>query len=191
MAVCGAATLATQALAVPIQFQFSFASPDTPARANGTITFESTLLPNPPPNSILTSDPSILELNVVVTGASAGNGTFGLADFSSIDFLSDLAMDYSRELVGQPTLQNPWGTTDACGAGDMAADPASAGGPHLKGPAPGLGGTGGDFNLFGVGPTTPSGEWYFSLYANAGTADCMILTSMRPTNVRQVPVLDA
>jgi hypothetical protein len=42
-----------------------------------------------------------------------------------------------------------------------------------------------------VGPTAPSGEWYFSLYANAGTADCMILTSMRPTNVRQVPVLDA
>ncbi len=98
-----------------MQFQFTFSSPFGPAQANGTITFESSLLPNPPTNFVLPSA-AVLDLNVTVTGAIAGNGSFGLGDFDDIPFNSPSALDFSRELVGQMTIDgasHPWTTTAA------------------------------------------------------------------------------
>jgi hypothetical protein len=49
----------------------------------------------------------------------------------------------------------------------------------LSGP---LGGSGGDFNLFGppANVAAPTGEWWFTLLANGGSASCMVLSSLGP-----------
>lgn len=45
-------------------------------------------------------------LNVTVSGASAGNGSFTLADFTNIYFRASSALDFSQNLVGQAALQD-------------------------------------------------------------------------------------
>jgi len=143
------------AWAAPITFFFTFADPSGPARATGFITFERTLLPNPGNTNFDLPDPAVLDLSVTVTGAASGNGTFTLADFSRVAWDTNGGMlDFSRELVGQPTSNDPWGTIS------------------------GLGG-GGDFNLFRAVGSAPNGEFFFTLCANNGTADCMELQTMR------------
>lgn len=89
------------AIAAPVTFTFRFVN--GPATAAGTITLESTLV-NPGPGVIALPNPAVLDLNVTVTGAAAGNGTFGLAAFGAIVFASVGALDFSRDLVGQPNL---------------------------------------------------------------------------------------
>jgi len=130
------------------------------------------LLANPGNNNFSLPNPAVLDLHVVVSGAASGNGTFGLADFSSVRFQTNGGtLDLTRQLVGQPTSQNPFGTTDGC---------------PLTGP---LGGTGGDFNLFNSTASAPNGEWFFTLLANHGTADCMVLKSLAPPQLEIVPTL--
>jgi hypothetical protein len=160
------------AVAAPVTFNFTFSSPSTAATAVGSITFESTLLANPGSNNFSLPAPAVLDLRVVVSGAAAGNGTFTTSDFSSVTFdTNGGTLNLTQELVGQPTSNAPWGTTDGC----------ALGGP--------LGGTGGDFNLFGAGPA-PNGEWFFTLSANGGSGDCMVLRSMaRAGGVAPVPTL--
>ncbi|MBU6199576.1 MAG: IPTL-CTERM sorting domain-containing protein, partial [Xanthomonadaceae bacterium] len=62
-------------------------------------------------------------------------------------------LDFSKQLVGQPTSGAPWGTT--------------------------YNGTSGDFNLFGKGlpDLAPIGQNYFTLCADAGQSGCASLTS--------------
>jgi hypothetical protein len=98
-------------------------------------------------------NPIVLDFQVTVSGATGGNGTFGLADFTQISWCTNGAtLDLGAELVGQPTPGDPWGTP---------------------------GGDGGDFNLFGAAPR-PNGVEFFTLCANGGEdPDCMILRSMR------------
>lgn len=44
---------------------------------------------------------NVSALNVTVSGATAGNGSFVLADFGNIYFQSNAALDFSQNLVGQ------------------------------------------------------------------------------------------
>ncbi len=99
--------------AAPITFQFVFsgASFGNTALAEGIITFEDTLLPNPGSTNLSTASPAILDLSVSVSGAGMGNGVFGLSDFLSVDWNTNGgALDFSNELVGQSTSGDPWGT---------------------------------------------------------------------------------
>jgi hypothetical protein len=161
-----------------VTFQFTFCSSvNTGASARGYITFDGALMQNPFSGSIAIPGPEILDLSVTVSGAAAGNGSYGMNEFSSIYWDSEQTLlDLGIELVGQPTLGLPWGTI-----------PSNA--------------DAGDFNLFanGAGPgedsTTPAlytpeapgapagapvGGWFFTLIADGGQADRMVIKSMVP-----------
>jgi hypothetical protein len=156
------ATAAASALAAPITFNFSFADPGSTARATGFITFESTLLPNPGNSTFVLPDPAVLDLQVTVSGATSGNGTFGIASFNQVFFdTGGGTLDFSRPLVGQPTAGAPWGTT--------------------------FDGSSGDFNVFGTGSPAPTGVIFFTLGADNGLAEAMVLTRM--TSNLNVPTL--
>ena len=160
------------AFAAPLKFNFTFQG-QSGATAVGSVTVESTAITNPGGFNFSLPNPAVLDLQVVVSGAGAGNGTFGISDFSSI-FLDTGGgtLNFSQQMIGQPTADAPFGTTDGC-AGD---------GP--------LGGTGGDFNIFFAGPPAPQGVWYFTLGAEGGEGACMVLTSLVVGNpVTAVPTL--
>ena len=175
-AFCACCLFAAAAQASPVTFNFTYsganitplppalASPTYPkapmvssgnsAVITGSITFESTLLANPGNNSFSLPNPAVLALTVTVSGANAGNGTFGISDFAQVFFDTNGAtLDFSRQLVGQPTNTDPWGTPS--------------------------GGGGGDFNLIGIGlpNTSPVGEFFFTLCTNGGSGDCTQLVS--------------
>lgn len=144
------AAVATSALAAPVTFRFLFT--DGTARATGTITLESTLV-NPGAGFYALPNPAVLGLQVTVTGATAGNGTFGIGSFTGVIFdTAGSTLDFSRELVGQTAGAGLWGTT------------------------------GGDFNLFGTAAPAPLGVFPYALGANFGGANTMLLTSMSPAN---------
>ena len=160
---------AGSALAAPITFPFRFADPNSSAQAIGTITSESTLLSNPGGIDVFLPDPAVLALSVTVSGSAAGNGTFGIGDFTEVVFNTGGAtLNLASELVGQMTPGGPWGTPD---------------------------GNTGDFNLFSGAAKRatsytavtglpaganlpPSGVFYFTLGANGGQDEPMVLTGM-------------
>jgi hypothetical protein len=164
-------SLASSAFAAPITFPFRFADPTGPAQAVGSITFESTLLVNPGANDFFLPDPAVLALDVTVSGSIAGNGSFGITDFNEVVFdTAGGTLDFGSQLVGQPTSGGPWGTPD---------------------------GSSGDFNLFVSGGTRaagerypsasvvpngvaapPNGNFFFTLGANGGAGENMVLTAM-------------
>jgi hypothetical protein len=129
------------------------------------------LLPNPETceegSGFHLPHPAVLALQVTVSGATSGNGTFDLTDFSSIAWCTNGArLNLCAELVGQPTRDDPWGTPS--------------------------GGDGGDFNLFAATPQAPEGEWYFTLcpdhgQAGDGQGECMSLTTMLARECVVVP----
>jgi hypothetical protein len=129
------------------------------ASATARITIDDTALLNPGSNDT-DFNPFIVTFTITVSGASSGNGTFTLADFNRIALETgpgnpgDLALDFSRELVGQDTGTDPWGTRS--------------------------GGGGGDFNVFSLNPTVPVGVAHFALSTNGGAGDLLDLTSFRP-----------
>ncbi len=100
---------------------------------------------------------AITDLSLTISGASFGNGTFGLSDFSFYVFNAPSQLDYTRELIGQ-TLGNGclYGTSDGpCGNGQS-----------------------GDFNLFGSSQTSPNGTYYFRLSTFGGAGDSLYITSL-------------
>ena len=119
------------------------------ATGTGTITFDPSTLTNPGFSAF-----SPTAFSITIANDGAGNGTFGLADFT-IFFLDtgSLPLDFTKELVGQPTGIDPFGTP---------------------------GGEGGDFNFFssGADANAPSGVDNFTIATSVG--DGLQLTSFVP-----------
>ncbi len=155
-------TLMIQAtsFAAPITFDLAWsgASFGNSASATGSITFDDALLFNPGLNSSENNPGYVIDFSITVVDAAFGNGTWGLADYDQIYWVTDLALDLGQELIGQPTSQNPWGTSV----------PSN---------------TGGDFNVFSVTPGAPTGVAYFVLSTNDGLGDGLLLTSFAPAPV--------
>jgi hypothetical protein len=138
------------AVAAPITLNFGYSQ--GAATATGSITFESTLLNNPGTNNFTLPNAAVLALQVTVSGATSGNGTFGIGSFTGVSFSTGGGtLNLGTELVGQPTPGGPWGP---------------------------LGG--GDFNLFSAIAPAPTGVDPFILGANQGTADAMTLRTVAP-----------
>mgnify|MGYP006339507021 CR=1 FL=1 len=151
----GLAFANTSAFAAPVTFNFTFDDPASTAQAVGSITFEDTLL----------------ALDVTVTGSAAGDGTFTITDFEEVVFDTDGGtLNFGANLVGQPTSDSIWGTPDGA-SGDFnlfaAGLPDGAERYPQSRPAPN-----------GKGPNTPSGVFYFTLGANFGFDEPMVLTGM-------------
>ncbi len=158
------------AQAAPITLKFTFDDPASTAQAVGSITFEGTLLQNPGSQFFNLPDPAVLALNATVSGAVSGNGAFALTDFTGVSFdTNGGTLNFASQLVGQPTSGSPWATLD---------------------------GNSGNFNLFsnspkqgvsgnGQSPTapnginpTPNGVAAFTLGANGGSGEPMVLVGM-------------
>jgi opacity protein-like surface antigen len=125
------------------------------ATATGFITLDETLLGDPfniqpsLPSSIVTG------LSITVSGAGAGNGTFGIGYFSSVYLNSDGAtLNFTKNLVSQAAGSGLWGGYDFNGYNYT-----------------------GDFNLFSNSSLAPNGTDPFELTTGAGSSDRMVLTS--------------
>ena len=160
--------VAVQESAAQVQrFVQQWAGPD--AIANGFITFDLALLNNPG-GSDTGIEPFVTDFEFHVTGAFSGNGTFTLADYGEAAVgppghislhTEDVTLDFTRELIGQPTTESSWGAL-----------------------APGDGG----FLLFrAFGSQAPSVAGDFTVATNYGT-DMLRLTSLRPALCADAPV---
>jgi hypothetical protein len=123
------------------------------AIARGTMTIDDAVFLNPGSNA-LSSIPWVTAFSVTVTGATAGNGTFTLADFSDIILNTNAGtLDLDQPLLGQ----NNGGLFDPVG----------------------MGGAGGDFNVFSAGPA-PNGTFYGEMTTNGGIGDVLSVTRIAP-----------
>lgn len=136
------------------------------ATATGQITLDLTTLPNPGgPAFDMYND--IASLTVTVVGATSGNGTWTRADLCACSALGTftywdtggVALNMNQQLVGQPTLGNPWGTPD---------------------------GISGDFNFFFTNGG-PLGTFFFTMTSDGGLEDSMLLTSVAPVSSTPEP----
>ena len=154
--------------AAPLTFNFTFDDPNSDAQAVGSITFEDTLLANPGANEFFLPDPAVLAISMTVSGATSGNGVFGLEDFTEVVFDTDGAtLDFGSQLVGQATPDSTWGTPDG-NSGDFNF--FSSGGKGVNRYASG-----------GNAPTggaAPEGVFFFTLGANGGADEEMVLAGM-------------
>ena len=152
------ATMATCAMAAPVTLNFKFANGG--ATAVGSITFETTLISNPGNNVIALPNPAVLALDVTVSGASAGNGTFSIGSFTQVEFFtSGATLDLTQSLIGQSTPGGPWGPV----------------------------GGGGLFVFSSSGPPAPTAADPFIIAANGGAATSMTLTQMGPAGAPPPP----
>ena len=100
-----AAAACTQLDAANFNLTWSGASQGNGATATGVIGLDLTTIPAAP-SQISNSIPSwITSFTITITGASSGNGTFTLADFSGFTFDSGgVTLNYTTDLVGQLSL---------------------------------------------------------------------------------------
>jgi hypothetical protein len=160
--VSGAAAVAAMGMAgaasaTTFDITWSGAPYGNSATATGFITVDSTLPTLGFSQNNLPS-PDVTAVSITITGASEGNGTFGIDDFAFIRFWTPTPLDLTQELIGQPVS----GGTDFYGDTN---------------------GQGGDFNLFGNalegGPSeAPVGFFYFQLATEGGFGDDLQVTSI-------------
>jgi hypothetical protein len=130
------------------------------ATAEATITIDLTLLPNPQfGEDVLSLSPIVTALTLTVTGANAGNGTFGLNDFFEFFWgTSGATLDMNQQLVGQAIPGG--GTWGGCDTGVC-----------------------GDFNVFGNNASAPTGIRAFTLITDQTLGQSLQLTSFAPIAV--------
>ncbi len=120
------------------------AGPTVSASASGQITFDDVA----DFSSGIYHITRIFDLTLTVSGAGAGDGTFGLADFRNIIFDFPSTLDFNRELVGQPL-------STGLRFGDY--DPSGAG-------------LSGSFTLCGNGGNAPECDFYFDIHTGGDRA---------------------
>jgi hypothetical protein len=149
----------SQAALETFDLSWSGASFGNAAMGTGTITFDPTLLNNPG----VTDPIAVTAFSITISDATnAGDdGTFGLSDYAGGggEIILDTnggTLDFSKQLIGQPTSGNPFGT-----AFDSTA---------------------GDFNIFSNGNDgeAPDGTDYFTITTGGGDGDPLVLTSFAP-----------
>ena len=134
-------------------FDFTFIDSSTGASATGQFSIDPSLIFNGN-NSVS----ELTNLSITVSGATAGNGTFGESDFSTFAWEStdpDPSSDFNfaQNLVGQNGFGSGFG--------------------------------GGDFNFFNSpsSPLAPGGVAPYTLGADGRNADAMALTSLQEVTV--------
>lgn len=178
--VMGLMASAGTARAVNLQtftLQYSGDAYGNTATATGTITLDLDVILNPG-WSYQDSNPFVTDFAITITGATTGNGTFTFADFNGLFAISGGfrletnggTLDFTQELVGQPTAGDPFGSTTPFN------DP---------GPLP----NGGDFNIFTnhSNPAAPEGVWWFTFATDGGAGDLLVMTSFTPAGPAAVP----
>jgi MYXO-CTERM domain-containing protein len=159
----GATTSASAAYTV-FNITYSGASFGNSAVATGQVTLDTALLNNPGITMfypISLGATGVSGLSLTVSGASVGNGTFGLTDYEELSFSTGgVTLDFNSELVGQG---GGWGDTD----GDFSLFPNSVG---MTAGAP-----------FGTGPRTLTTGGMMAMMNDNG--DKMRLTSFAPAAV--------
>ncbi|BBC24972.1 hypothetical protein [Pseudanabaena sp. ABRG5-3] len=166
------------------------------ASAVGYFTIDSAALPNPGtkpsnfsvPNISInnTTDPVfnakspitslIKALTITVTGSGLGDGTYTLDDYPDGGVIwntNGVALDFSKELVGQPTQGLPWGSIVSTPPGTSYST------SYLK-PA----NYGGDFNIFDPPDCVPTGVETFVLATCSAKSGTKL---MRLESFRAVP----
>lgn len=162
------------------------------ATATGHISIDDAVLLNPGHNNFFTNPGWVTAFDITVEGSLAGDGTWTLADYEDIVLDTDYgplprgglegepvtALDFTKELVGQPTSNGQWGTPD---------------------------GNNGDFNIFtaggpirGLNPI-PYGTFYFTITIgdfgggdiDRGGSEQLLLTSFRPVPTPSTLMLGA
>jgi hypothetical protein len=154
--------VAAPASAATFQLTYSGLPFNNAAIGTGTFTIDDDALASINANPFQSPAFSALKsLSLTISGARSGNGVFTLSDFQDLIFYSPSALDFTKELIGQP-LTN----------GRLYGDRT---------------GVGGDFNLFAVTQTAPTGTLYFQLTTGGATGDNLAVTSIAPVAVAAVP----
>ena len=100
-----AAAACTQLDAANFNLTWSGASQGNVATATGVIGLDLTTIPAAPSHTLPSIPSWITSFTITITGASSGNGTFTLADFSGFTFDSNgVPLNYTTDLVGQLIL---------------------------------------------------------------------------------------
>jgi hypothetical protein len=131
------------------------------ATATGTITLNLADIVNPGA-TFQSVTPFVTDFTITIAGASSGNGTFNFPDFNGPANLGGFylvtagMLNFTNQLVGQPTPGGPWGSTND--------------------------GSTGDFNVFSnfSDPSAPVGDNFFTIRTDGRTGDQLYLTSFVP-----------
>ncbi|OAI20111.1 hypothetical protein A1359_03625 [Methylomonas lenta] len=165
-----------QAMAVPTSTTSSFyvdwsgVAHFNEAEAHGWLTVyndEGSKFSNSADDAWLFPFEDVVDFSVTITGASSGNGTFGLTDFDffiwSTKTTAEWPLDLAHELVNQATTGGPWSSNHSIDA------------------------SGGEFNLFAnllLNPAAPNSNGAaFQIATNGGNGDILNLTSFRPVPI--------
>ena len=144
------------------------------ASAVATLTLDDTIFANPVNDTADAATLGITAFQITISGASSGNGTFGLSniEFFTIEF-GTFALDLTSELVGQSVLELGGSVTSPFGT------------PNSSGEA-------GNFIFLGNGndPLAPEGGTTGTAcgITTAGiTGDSLVLTSFAPAEFIALP----
>jgi len=125
LAACGLLLVPLGASANIISFDLSYTGVNNSASGIGFISFDDTVLPNTAGSwgNVSPATLGITDFSITISGASSGNGTFGLADFAADpdgwvwNLVGPLDLSLGSELVGQANLSdfNWCAGTQSCG----------------------------------------------------------------------------